>query len=136
MATEVTFKSLFAGRLPAVPGGSKVPGPGLKIKYGIFTIGTAEYPAGGYVAADLEPLVGFARIEAILPCGALTVVGSTTAGFAVSWDQVARKLQVFGNTDNDLAANATPGVEASFIEMATNDASIDTGNFAAIVIGY
>lgn len=135
MATEVTFKSIFAGRLPGVPGGAKVPGPGLKVKFGIFTIGTAEYPVGGYVAADLEPLVGFTRIEAIVPCGALTVAASNTLGFHPSWDQVARKLQVFGNIDAD-TGNTTAGTEASYVEMGSNDASIDGGTFAALVIGY
>ncbi len=135
MATEVTFKSIFAGRLPGVPGGAKVPGPGLKVKFGIFTIGTSEYPVGGYVAADLEPLVGFTRIEAIIPAGQLTVPGATTLGFVTSWDQVNRKLQVFGNMDAD-TGNATAGAEAAVVEMGSNDASIDGGTFAALVIGY
>lgn len=135
MATEVTFTGSWSGRLPSVGGATKVPGPGLKIKYGIFTIGTAEYPVGGYTAADLEALLGLTRISAIIPTGALTVAGATTLGFTPSWDPVNRKLQIFGNIDAD-TGNATAGAEASMVEMGSNDASIDGGTFGAFVIGY
>ena len=135
MATETTFKSLWSGRMPSLKGGSRGTGPGLKVRYGIFTIGTAEYPVGGYTAADLAGITGLTRVEAIIPAGALTVAGSTTLGFVVSWDEVNRKLQVFGNIDAD-TGNATAGAEAAMVEMGSNDASIDGGTFAALVLGY
>lgn len=135
MATEVTVKSNWSGRLPAVGGASKVPGPGLKVKYVQFTIGSAEYPTGGYTAADLEALLGLTRISCIVPCGALVVASAATIGFHPSWDSVNRKLMVFGNIDAD-TGNATAGTEGAYVEMAQNDASIDGGVFAALVIGY
>lgn len=135
MATEVTFKSLGSGKLRGWNGITKAPGPGLVIKYGRFTIGTSEYPVGGYTAADLEGITGLTRIEAIVPCGVLTVAGATTLGFVPSWDGVNRKLQIFGNIDAD-TGNTTAGAEAAVVEMGSNDASIDAGTFDVLIIGY
>lgn len=135
MATEVTVKSQWSGRIPGLSGATKVPGPGLKIKYVQFTIGTAEYPVGGYTAADLEALLGLTRISCIVPVGALVVAGAATIGFHPSWDSVNRKLMVFGNIDAD-TGNTTAGTEGAYVEMASNDASIDGGVFGALVIGY
>lgn len=136
MATEVTWVNKASGRLPGLAGSAvTVPSTGLKIRIGKFTIGTAEYPVGGYTAADLEGILGLTRIVAILPMGVLTVPGATTLGFAVSWDGENRKLQVFGNIDAD-TGNATAGAEAAMVEMGSNDASIDGGIVYAVVIGY
>lgn len=134
MATEATFASSFAGRLPSI-GGSKVPGPGLKIKYGLVTLGTSDYAAGGIAAADLETLFGLTHIEAIVPCGVFTN-NSGVDGYPASWDGVARKLQIFGNSDADLAGAATVGTEPGINEMADDDASIDAAVCAVLVIGY
>lgn len=135
MATETTFTPSFSGRIPGLGGGSKVPGPGLKFKYGKFTVGTAEYPAGGYTAADLATACGMTYIEAIVPCG-LWMNASGVAGFPANWDGAARKLQAFGNIDADLAANNTVAVEPGVIELTANDASLDAAVLYALVIGY
>lgn len=134
MATETTFKSLFSGRLPSLSGGSKVPGAGLKIKYGRFTLGTAEYPDDGYTAADLAGICGLTRIEAIVPCGPL-VDASGEDGFPVGWDGSTRTLRVYANAGLDGMA-LTVGTVAPLSELANNGAAPDSSYFDALVIGY
>ena len=134
MATETTFASSFSGRLPSVPGGTKIPGPGLKVKYGKFTIGTSECPDGGYTAADLATICGLSYIEAIVPCGGWTN-GTHDNYFAANWDGAARKLQVFGNLGLD-GMSLTKGTSAALNEIATDSAACDAAVLWALVIGY
>jgi hypothetical protein len=135
MATEVTVKSLGTGHLRGWNGITKAPGPGLIIKLVRFTTGTSEYPDGGYVAADLEALLGLTRIEAIVPCGFATN-GSHETAFGVSWDGAARKLQLFSNFDADAAGATTIGALMMAAELPTNSAIADGAVFDALVIGY
>lgn len=134
MATETTFKSYASGRLPAFAAEGKVPGPGLKCKLGRFTIGTSEYPDDGYVAADLETIVGMTHITAIVPMGPL-VNGSGENGFIPGWDMVTRTLRVFANAGLDGMA-LTVGTAPAVSELATNNAAADAATFDALVIGY
>lgn len=136
MATETTWVPSFSGRLPGF-GSTKVPGGrGLKVQYGKFTVGTSEYPTGGYAAADLESVTGFTRIEAIVPCGGWRDA-SGTKFYQACWDGANRKLQAGGNFDGDAAAfTAGAGVEPSSIEMGANDASLDGAILYALVIGF
>ena len=135
MATEVTAQSHWSGRLPSVGGASKVPGPGLKIKKVRFTTGTSEYPAGGFTAADLEALLGLTRISHIQDCFGQN--GSTPfMVFGIHWDDVNRKLVVVGNSDADLAGNATAGTNGVGVEIGTNLAAADSMVFTTLVIGY
>lgn len=134
LATETTFKSLFSGRMPGLLGGAKVPGPGLKIKVGRFTLGTSEYPDDGYTAADLAVIVGLTRIEAIVPCGPL-VDNSGEDAFPVGWDGSTRTLRVYANAALD-GNSLTVGTVAPMSELATNGAAPDSSYFDALVIGY
>ncbi len=135
MATEITVQSHWSGRLPSVGGASKVPGPGLKVKKVRFTTGTSEYPAGGYVAADLEALVGLTRISMIADCFGQN--GTTPFMiYGVHWDDAARKLVLVGNSDADLAGNATAGANGIGVESGTNAAAADALVFTTLVIGY
>lgn len=134
MATEVTFQSHWTGRLPAVGGASKVPGPGLKVKFGKMILGTAEYPDDGYKAADLESVFGFTRISAIVPCGPL-VDNSGEDAFPIGWDAATRTLRVYANAALD--GNAlTVGTVAPLSELATNGAAPDSSYAFILIIGY
>jgi hypothetical protein len=133
MATETTYAGSLLGRLPGVSAASKVPGPALKVKYGKFTVGTSEYPAGGYAAADLETITGLTHIEAVVPCGLW--LNGNTQGFGASWDGAARKLMAFGNLGLD-GNSLTTGTVQMADEMAANDSTLDAAVLYALVIGY
>lgn len=128
MATETTFASRASGRLPGFRASGKVPGPGVKVKFGTFTIGTSEYPDDGYTAADLAVLVGFTSITAIIPTGP-AVNGSGEGGTIVGWDSTTATLRLF----NVFAAAST---ETVLREMTTNSALADSAKFDALIIGY
>lgn len=134
MATEVTYKSLGSGRIPGISGAGKVPGPGLKVRIGRLTLGTAEYPDDGYTAADIAAVVGLTAIVAILPCGPLVDAAGEDA-FPIGWDGATGTLRVYANAalDGNLL---TVGTAAPISELATNNATPDSSYVDVVILGY
>jgi hypothetical protein len=125
MAT--TFKSSGSGRIPGLRGG-KVPGPGMKIKTGTFTLAN-DNPTEGFTAAAIATLVGFTTVLGVVPMG-----GGLKSGMLYQpvWDSIAQTLRIFGNLGTAVSIG-TSGVGA---QMLANSANSSGATFDALIIGY